>query len=157
MRVSGYLFLSLGVVPTPSHRGLEVSPRDRSQDDNNRKYSGGDIWEVSLIRGAPRRQHGAGLDPCAGAAGRTTDRAASNRHVLPLGPGGWQSEVKVSPGLASSGACLLGLWMPSSRCVLTWPLLCLISPHRGTRHIASGPTPGTSFHLHYLLKDPVSE
>ena len=50
-----------------------------------------------------------------------------SRHLLPHSSGDWKSEVKMSAGLVSSEASLLGWSMASFSCVLTWsaPFVCI--------------------------------
>lgn len=53
----------------------------------------------------------------------TTDCSLNNRNLFLYCLGKWKSNIKVSVGLVSSTAFLLGQQMPPSCCVHTWPVL----------------------------------
>lgn len=52
------------------------------------------------------------------------DWAALIAQLTSQGSGGWKSKLKVSAGLVSGEAFLLGLQMAASCCILTQPFLC---------------------------------
>jgi hypothetical protein len=81
-------------------------------------------------------------------------RGLNDRSVLPHGSGSWRSKIKVSAGLVSSEASLLGLMVVSALC-LTWSFL--YESVSQFPLLVRTPVVLVSFKLHYLFKDLVSK
>lgn len=79
-----------------------------------------------------------------------------NRAASPRASESSKSTVKVSAGLVSSAASLLGCVLP----VFRWPSLCvcvLISTSEDTNHNGLGPSRMTPLSLHHLLQGLISK
>ena len=77
-----------------------------------------------------------------------------HRNVLSHSSAGWESETKVSAGLVSSEASLLGLQAASfsTLCHGHLSVSVLVSSYRNSSHTGLGPTHWTSSYLDCLLK-----